>query len=376
MRLRWGVASDVGRLRQDNEDALHAGPGMYVVADGMGGHNAGEVASALAVAAVRDAYRDGMPDAGSLVALIGAINATIHRSSATDTDRRGMGTTLTALAVVPAPEEATDGTAVLADGSVALVANVGDSRAYLLRDGVLRQVSVDHSYVQELLSEGLISTDEARTHARRNIVTRALGIEERVAVDSWTIPILSGDRFVLCSDGLVDEVEDAEILSTLAVERDPGEAARRLVAAANARGGRDNVTVIVADAVTDADAASTASRRRPSPRVAALAAGVAAAVAVAGFAVLAAWARNGFFVGFESRDPDARVLVWRGRPGGVLWFDPTIEADSTLRRGDLAPGLAREISARPTFDDPLEARDYLNAIRDLVDATTTTLAGS
>lgn len=372
MRLRWGLATDTGRLRQQNEDAAHAGPGVYVVADGMGGHNAGEVASAIAVSALREAYPARAADAGSFVAEIEGINAAIHRSAAVDRDRRGMGTTLAALAVVPPPTVADDGAATLAEGASAVVANVGDSRTYLMRDGSLRQVSVDHSYVQELLTEGLINADEARTHARRNIVTRALGIEDRVAVDSWTIPLVSGDRFVLCSDGLVDEVDDAEILSTLRDEPDPERAAARLVAAANSHGGRDNVTVVVVD--VGGDDAPARVRRRPSRHAMALVGGAAAAVLVAGLAVVAAYARNGFFVGFESRADDARVLVWRGRPGGVLWFGPTIEADSTLRRGDLDPVLAREIAGRPTFDDPLEARDYVNAIRDVVDETTTTLA--
>ena len=372
MRLRWGLATDTGRLRQQNEDAAHAGPGIFVVADGMGGHNAGEVASAIAVGALREAYPTRAADAAAFVAEVESINAAIHRSAAADRDRRGMGTTLAALAVVPAPSPDGDRAATLADGAAAVVANVGDSRTYLLRDGDLRQVSVDHSYVQELLSEGLINADEARTHARRNIVTRALGIEDRVAVDSWTIPLVAGDRFVLCSDGLVDEVDDGEILATLRDERDPEGAAARLVATANAHGGRDNVTVVVVD-VGGADGPAPA-RRRPGRRALAVAVGVAAAVLIGGFAVLAAYARNGFFVGFESRDEDARVLVWRGRPGGVLWFGPTVEADSTLRRGDLDPGLAREIAGRPTFDDPIAARDYVNAIRDVVDATTTTVA--
>ena len=372
MRLRWGLATDTGRLRQQNEDAAHAGPGVYVVADGMGGHNAGEVASAIAVSALREAYPARAADAGTFVAEIEGINAAIHRSAAADRDRRGMGTTLAALAVVPAPTAVADGSATLAETAAAVVANVGDSRTYLMRDGSLRQVSVDHSYVQELLTEGLINADEARTHARRNIVTRALGIEDRVAVDSWTIPLVSGDRFVLCSDGLVDEVDDAEILATLREEPDPERAAARLVAAANANGGRDNVTVVVVD--VGGDGAPTRGRRRPSRRALALVAGAAAVVLVACLAVVAAYARNGFFVGFESRDGDARVLVWRGRPGGVLWFGPTIEADSTLRRDDLDPVLAKEIAGRPTFDDPIEARDYVNAIRDVVDATSTTLA--
>ena len=155
-----------------------------------------------------------------------------------------MGTTVTAIAVVTDP----------LDGEVFGIANVGDSRSYVLRHGRLRQVTVDHSFVQELVAEGAITQDEARTHPRRNIVTRALGIEPGVRVDSWTMPIIRGDRFVLCSDGLVDEIDDDAITEVLAAQPDdPAAAAQALVDAANAAGGRDNITVVIVDVLEGDD---------------------------------------------------------------------------------------------------------------------------
>ncbi len=133
-----------------------------------------------------------------------------------------------------------------------MLANVGDSRTYLFRHDRLRRVTVDHSYVQELVATGHIDEDEARVHPRRNIITRALGIEPDVRVDWWTLPLIRGDRFVLCSDGLVDEVADADITAILLDTADPQAAADALVDAANAAGGRDNITVIVVD-VLDGD---------------------------------------------------------------------------------------------------------------------------
>ncbi len=149
-----------------------------------------------------------------------------------------MGTTLTALVVMRADESSV--------ARFALV-NVGDSRTYLLRNMVLHRATVDHSYVQELVNTGHISEDEARTHPRRNIVTRALGIEPTVRVDTWLVPMVHGDRFILCSDGLVDEVHDDDIAAIALATDDPQVVADLLVAKANANGGRDNVTVVVVD---------------------------------------------------------------------------------------------------------------------------------
>lgn len=258
MKLQWGSASHVGMMRQQNEDAFIAEEGIFAVADGMGGHNAGEVASALAISGILDASRAGFSTAAALAEAVNQANQSIHRASGGASDQRGMGTTLTALA--PLRDGATEPDRVI-------VANVGDSRVYLYRSGELKQISVDHSYVQELLSEGLISPSEARDHPRRNIVTRALGIDGEVHADTWVVPMVVGDRYVLCSDGLVDEVDDEQIAEILGSGVKAQVAAEQLVNAANEHGGRDNITVVVVDIVADdATVEMSDAPESPTPR--------------------------------------------------------------------------------------------------------------
>ena len=242
--LSIGAVTHVGRVRTGNEDAFIAQPLLVGVADGMGGHQAGEVASAIAVQMMRDRVGDGAPSLEAATAAVVAANTAIFKGARDNSEQRGMGTTLTALIVLG--DEAA--------GAIRrfVLLNVGDSRTYLLRAGRLRRITVDHSYVQELVSTGHITEIEARTHPRRNIVTRALGIEASVRVDSWVLPFVKGDRYLLCSDGLVDEVDDSEIAEVLAAHRDAQRAAQALVDVANEHGGRDNTTVIVVD-VLDGD---------------------------------------------------------------------------------------------------------------------------
>ncbi len=269
--LKWGAGTHPGQVRPDNEDFLHASQGVYVVADGMGGHEAGEVASELAVQRIRETLADeeAAPTAERVVEAIASANGDIFRAAIANPGQAGMGTTVTVIAVIEDPMAGRGEPNIDANDPIepdrvtpivpreqpeALVlANVGDSRTYLLRHGRLRRVTIDHSYVQELVSTGHITDDEARTHPRRNIITRALGIEPDVKVDWWTLPLVRGDRFLLCSDGLVDEVADADIVATLLENEDPQLAADTLIAQANEAGGRDNVTVIVVDVLEGDD---------------------------------------------------------------------------------------------------------------------------
>lgn len=296
--LRWGAATDAGRVRDGNEDAFLAEPLVFAVADGMGGHQAGEVASAMAVDVLRQRLSEGAPSVDVVVAAVVEANAAIFQTARRNTAQMGMGTTITMLAVLPADEPTPTGGAGEAQPTPAqpdgveptgagpiddtgtapggatpdgvepvlsepapgatprlAIANVGDSRTYLLRAGELTRITVDHSYVQELLATGHLSEDEARNHPRRNIVTRALGIEPSVRVDSWALALVRGDRFVLCSDGLVDEIDDDAIGAIVRSTPDPQAAAEQLVAAALDHGGRDNVTVVVVDVVLGADPA-------------------------------------------------------------------------------------------------------------------------
>ena len=386
MKLSWGAASHVGMVRQQNEDAYVAESNVFAVADGMGGHNAGEVASALAVDGLRRAAAAGFSAAEGLVAAINTTNATIHEASGGLSEQRGMGTTLTALVPLPA----TDG-----EPQRVVVANVGDSRIYLWRGDELKQVSADHSYVQELLSEGLITAEEARIHPRRNIVTRALGIEGDVNADSWVLPMVVGDRYVLCSDGLVDEVDDEEIATILRTSINPQVAADHLVRVANEHGGRDNTTVVVVDILADTadvtsqgttqdtSATSTTPPESSAPSPGEPAAHVAASarprrmlVAVALVAVLALgvlsavgwYARGGYFVGFAGEGDQAQLVVFKGRTNHILWFRPTIEIDSGVERQAIFPSLADDIDDQPKYDSLARAEAYVNSIRDVIEA--------
>ncbi|MFM7337810.1 MAG: Stp1/IreP family PP2C-type Ser/Thr phosphatase, partial [Actinomycetota bacterium] len=362
MQIKFGAKSDTGTLRVQNEDSFLAKEKLFVVADGMGGHNAGEVASAMAIKMLDDAERNGIADAAGLAKMIEQINSTIFQASANQTDQNGMGTPLTVLAVTTNEKNET----------ALAVANIGDSRTYVLRGDEFRQVSVDHSYVQELVSEGLITKEEARTHARRNIVTRALGIEPKVAVDTWTLPIVDHDRYLLCSDGLVDEVADDLIEKCLRQKVAPQKIAEELVALANQNGGRDNITVIVVDVLADTHTSVSGIKPKRSTDkkslVKKLVVGlVGAGVLTIATTLLATYLRSGYFVAYENSKSDARVLVYRGK--NFLWVNPTTEADSTLTREDLSAALSKEILAKPGFSSSSAARDYVNQIRDVIEAT-------
>jgi protein phosphatase len=238
LTLRWGSATDVGRIRTVNEDSLLAVPGLFVVADGMGGHAAGEVASQLAVAEfARLAQQPGVrPE--DVAEAIGLANEHILNAGAERGDRHGMGTTLTGVGVVGAGQ-----------GEQLAVFNVGDSRVYQVTEGQLRQLTVDHSAVQELVDAGRLTAQAARSHPRRNVVTRSLGTDPAPAPDVWLVQPVAGDRFLVCSDGLTGELEDSDIAALLAGNPDPQAAADQLVRQAVAVGGHDNVTVVVLDVV-------------------------------------------------------------------------------------------------------------------------------
>lgn len=388
MKLSWGAASHVGMVRQQNEDAFVAEGNVFAVADGMGGHNAGEVASALAVDGLRRAAAAGFSAAEGVVAAINTANTAIHEASGGLSEQRGMGTTLTALV----PLVAADG-----EPQRVVVANVGDSRIYLWRGGELKQVSADHSYVQELLSEGLITAAEARTHPRRNIVTRALGIEGDVNADSWVLPMVMGDRYVLCSDGLVDEVDDEEIAAILRTSINPQVAADHLVRVANDHGGRDNTTVVVVDIIdettpnispdispdtpptnvtptealpaasNDATATESSSAR---PRRVLVVVALVAVLALGALTAVGWYARSGYFVGFAGQGEQAQLVVFKGRANQILWFNPTIEVDSGVVRQAIFPSLADDIDDRPRYDSLARAEAYVNSIRDVIAAQT------
>ncbi len=233
--VRSASLSDTGKVREINEDAVLESGNLYAVADGMGGHRAGEIASSLALSAIQQYVEDSiglLPGDKLIEKAVQSANAIIHNKSKSDESFRSMGTTLTAL---------------YREGNTAFIAHVGDSRAYLLRKGKLRRLTTDHSLVQKLIDEGDITEEEARKHPQRNIILRALGIEPRVEVEIISINIEPGDKFLLATDGLTALVGDEEIEEIISREQEPEKAARSLVNEALARGGTDNVSVVLVE---------------------------------------------------------------------------------------------------------------------------------
>jgi PPM family protein phosphatase len=228
--------TDTGRRRMRNEDAFICEPPLFAVADGMGGARAGEIAAGLAAAALEEAG-ERVSGATGMAELIEEANRRIWERSLTDPQTAGMGTTITA-ALVDA-----------AAGTVAM-GHVGDSRAYLLRGDTIEQLTTDHSLVAELVESGILTPEEAERHPQRSAITRALGTEPTVDVDAFTIEAAPGDLFLICSDGLSTMVAEEEVVSAIETAgRDPELAAAALVAAANARGGEDNVTTVLFEIV-------------------------------------------------------------------------------------------------------------------------------
>jgi PPM family protein phosphatase len=254
LELRPFGLTDAGKVRQNNEDALLVGEGedetLFIVADGIGGFEAGEVASSLAVEVLKD-----LPPGESFKAAIGEANRRIVAAGRGDEKLSGMGTTVVAIRFGGTQGE-----------PVAEVAHVGDSRAYLLRGGDMKPITEDHSLVAELVRSGDLTRDQAAEHPQKNLITRALGADEEVDVDTAILPIEAGDRILLCSDGLSDMVSEAGISEILAGSLDdPERAARGLLSAALDAGGNDNITVVVVDVMEqparEADARDESERR-------------------------------------------------------------------------------------------------------------------
>jgi PPM family protein phosphatase len=236
MRLTYGAATAVGKVRKLNEDAFLTGEGIVAVADGMGGHKAGEVASQITIEACAALVSSEPISLAAIERLIGTANSRV-REHALAHDSLGMGTTLVGAAVVDNAGE-----------SSLLVFNVGDSRCYAIVDGgPMVQLTIDHSVVQEMVDNGEISADEARLHAHRNVVTRAIGIEESVAADFVIAPQGRHVRLLLCSDGVSGEVSDAQLSILLRESETPDEVARAIIASVLEGFAKDNATAVVLD---------------------------------------------------------------------------------------------------------------------------------
>jgi protein phosphatase len=425
--LRWGGATHVGRVRTLNEDHFVARPdeNLWVVADGMGGHNGGEIASEIASETVGRAFVRHSID--GLVEAVTTANSAVYDAGVDDPELSGMGTTVVALAVVD--HESSE---------VLAIANVGDSRCYRYADGELDQVTTDHSLVAEMVREGSLSPEEAAVHPQRNIVTRVLGVHDAVPVDVFAVDPYPGDRYVLCSDGLFNEVPERGIASVLGTIDDPNQAAEELVHLAVDGGGRDNVTVVVVDVVEDGGRAADASAAlagdplgatslggpRPSPAYAGgepswqrlrrhtdtaeldrididdadeggggrhsrretrsrrvtwrvLLFVVFIVALIAGVVATIQWyGTSTYFVGFDGDE----VAIFKGRPGGLLWIDPTLVEGTGLTRDEVPDDRVADITDGVEQGSLSDAHRYVANVEEqaaeLAPPTTTTTAST
>ncbi len=345
MRIASGVATDIGRVRDGNEDSflVVAEPPLFAVADGMGGHRGGEVASHLALETVETLAQHG---SGTLADQVREANRAVYARSQEDRAVTGMGTTLTAARVV--------------DDTV-LLAHVGDSRAYLLRAGAMRQLTDDHTLVNRMLKAGEITAAEADVHPHRNVLTRALGTEPEVKVDTGEVALMDGDRVLLCSDGLFGMLNEDQIQAICEAEPDPQRAADRLVKAANRAGGIDNITVLVLDAREgpggpSSDGAATvpeASTRKPRRRGRWIAGGVIAVlILVAAWSLAHVYVDHQWYVGESGAD----VAIYQGVPAQPLGLHLShVVVVTGLRAADVArlkyyPNLPQGIPANSQSD--------------------------
>ena len=385
----WGAATDTGRVRQANEDAYLVVDGLFAVADGMGGHQAGEIASRTALDSLEASFTAAGTDV--LVAAVENANRTVVSTSQADPALAGMGTTLVGMALVEAAGRDAIG-----------VVNVGDSRLYLLSDGALSQITEDHSLVATMERQGRITAAEAAVHPQRNILTRALGIDATVLVDSWEMLPVVGDRYLLCSDGLFNEVDDNRIAATLRRLADPNDACRELVRLANENGGRDNITCVIIDVIDDsgrdpdADVSSRVrsshtggdamvddgSGTKPPPRrhptgelrramTWRVGAFIGAIVVLVGLAFGFVWwtGTKTWYVGVQG---DA-VVIFHGKPGGVLWIEPKLAEVTDLTLGEVPPVSLEAVRAGVEEPSLEAARTYVaNLTEQHQKATTTT----
>lgn len=311
--LMWGARSDVGCVRSHNEDSYLVASPLFCVCDGMGGHAAGEVASAIAVETIAKTGPK-TADATQLGAAVEAANAAIIEAAVNGVGRPGMGCTATAAVI---------------EGTTLAIAHVGDSRAYLLHEGTLIRVTRDHSYVEELVDAGEITADEARVHPNRSVITRALGSDPAMYADHFTLNVEEGDRLILCSDGLSSMIPDGEIERVAQQSSTAQICTDNLVDAALAAGGGDNVTVVVVDITDDGRARELAKKHR---RIATLSAvGLLAVIAIAAIVSFVSITHS-VYLGVK----DDAVAIYTGVPGTPLGLKlHWLEDETSIELADL-----------------------------------------
>jgi protein phosphatase len=396
--LRSGSATDTGRVRSVNQDLAVESSTLFAVADGMGGHAGGEVAARTAVDAFSASFSR-KPTGAGLAEAVSEANKVVWQHSLENPELRGMGTTLTAVGLVNEGNR-----------DVLALVNVGDSRAYRFHDGTLTQLTTDHSLAEEMVRSGELTSREAAVHPHRHILTRALGVSGEVVVDLWRIQPLRGDRLLLCSDGLTNELDGAQIGEVLSSINDPQQAATLLVQAARTHGGSDNITAVVIDvvvgeeddasvpevaavapdfsrpAVADAGAATAGDvpypgtapdepapgrreRRRARRRERRLARGrrlitvrtlvfviLLAAVVVGAFAAVRWYDINSYFVSVK----DNELVIYQGRIGGLLWYHPMVVDKTGVTTADVPSSYVPNLMAGVEETSVPNARAYVS----------------
>ena len=334
----FGSRTDIGCLRDHNEDSLVVTPPLFAVADGMGGHAAGEVASEIAVRVLSELAPE-HPDVEALGRAIEEANRAVIQAAREGRGRQGMGTTMTA---------------AMLEGERLVIAQVGDSRAYLLHQGKLQQLTRDHSLMADMIEAGQLTPEEARTHPQRSVITRALGSDAHLHPDIYEINVETGDRLLICSDGLSGMIFDDQIENTLRRVQDPQRCASQLVNEAIAAGGHDNVTVIVADVTGYAEVRRKKLARKTKLSIALVL--VLFAAIIAG----AAWGTQTYLntAAYLAND-NGKVAVYRGVPGSVLGLSFShLERTTDVTVADMQPGVANRLNEGIRVDD-MEAADAL-----------------
>lgn len=339
----FGSRTDIGCTRDHNEDSLIVAPPLFAVADGMGGHAAGDVASEIAVNTLIElAPKHADPEA--LGRAVCAVNEAVIKSSAEHVEQEGMGTTITA---------------ALLEGERVVVAQVGDSRAYLLHQGRLQQITRDHSLMADMIDAGQLTPEEARVHPNRSVITRALGSDPYLVPDLYEFNVEGGDRLLLCSDGLSSMITDTEIEDTLSRVEDPQRCASTLVDQAIKAGGYDNVTVIVVNI-----SGFVEIREKKKTRKARLSGFliVIALIAIIGAAAggLFYYAKNAVFLGENS----GYVAVYRGFPGGFFGFQASeLDFVTDVKLSELQPGVSNRLENGIRVDSIDEANMLIGQYR-------------
>jgi protein phosphatase len=370
---RYAASTDVGLVREVNEDSIFVDNHLALVADGMGGHAAGEVASALAVTTVTTMFAQD-PSTEGLRRAVTLANEAIIADADAHAERLGMGTTVVALGLTAA-----------VDGLLPVVVNVGDSRAYQLRDGALRQITADHSVAEEWVRQGRLTSEEAAVHPRRHQLTRTLGVETNVQPDLFTLSVQPGDRILLCSDGLSNELSDDEIAELASAPHSLDDAVAALVAGANRHGGRDNISAVLvefdevsssapevqevpASQPSRAELLAPQREARRAPRRftwrTAIFLMIFAGLVGATYEVLHWYGYSSFYLAQyqATSSSEPMIAIYQGQPGGLLWFHPALSLITPYKVNQLTPFDQQQLASNiteSTFQDALTRSAYM-----------------